>query len=96
MNTPLVSVIMITYGHEKYIKQAIEGVFFTKNKNLYKNLANGLKNHNNVYKHLKNNEHLYIKAYMKTLKITEILNSPYFKRLTWINRLKILIIKLIK
>lgn len=28
-------------------------------------------------------------------KITEILNSPYFKRLTWINRLKILIIKLI-
>ena len=63
---------------------------------LYKNLANDFKNHNNVYKYLKNNEHLYIKAYMKTLKITEILNSPYFKRLTWINRLKILIIKLIK
>lgn len=32
MNTPLVSVIMITYGHEKYIKQAIEGVFLQKTK----------------------------------------------------------------
>lgn len=26
MNRPLVSVVMITYGHEQYIKQAIEGV----------------------------------------------------------------------
>jgi glycosyltransferase involved in cell wall biosynthesis len=26
MNKPIVSVLMITYGHEKYIKQAIEGV----------------------------------------------------------------------
>ena len=32
MNLPLVSVIMITYGHEKYIKQAIEGVFLQKTK----------------------------------------------------------------
>lgn len=30
MNTPLVSVIMITYAHEKYIKRAIEGVFLQK------------------------------------------------------------------
>ena len=29
-NNPLVSVIMITYNHEKYIKQAIEGVFIQK------------------------------------------------------------------
>jgi len=27
MNIPTVSIVMITYGHEKYIKQAIEGVF---------------------------------------------------------------------
>ena len=27
---PLVSVVMITYSHEKYIKQAIEGVLFQK------------------------------------------------------------------
>ena len=29
-NLPLVSVIMITYGHEKYIQKAIEGVFLQK------------------------------------------------------------------
>ena len=27
---PLVSVIMITYGHEKYIEEAIKGVFLQK------------------------------------------------------------------
>ncbi len=27
---PLVSVIMITYGHEKYIEEAIRGVFLQK------------------------------------------------------------------
>ena len=26
MNKPLVSVVMITYGHEKYIQQAIESI----------------------------------------------------------------------
>ena len=30
MKNPLVSVIMITYGHEKYIQKAIEGVFLQK------------------------------------------------------------------
>lgn len=30
MENPLVSVIMITYGHEKYIQQAIESVFMQK------------------------------------------------------------------
>ena len=30
MQHPLVSVIMITYGHEKYIQKAIEGVFLQK------------------------------------------------------------------
>ncbi len=30
MNNPKVSVVMITYGHEKYIQQAIEGVFMQK------------------------------------------------------------------
>lgn len=30
MNDPIVSVIMISYGHEKYIKQAIEGVLMQK------------------------------------------------------------------
>lgn len=29
-NLPLVSIIMITYGHEKYIQKAIEGVFLQK------------------------------------------------------------------
>lgn len=29
-NKPLVSVVMITYGHENYIQQAIEGVFMQK------------------------------------------------------------------
>ena len=28
---PLISVVMITYGHEKYIQKAIEGVFLQKN-----------------------------------------------------------------
>lgn len=30
METPLVSVVMITYGHEKYISEAIKGVFIQK------------------------------------------------------------------
>jgi glycosyltransferase involved in cell wall biosynthesis len=32
MNTPIVSVIMITYNHEKYIRDAIEGVLIQKTK----------------------------------------------------------------
>ncbi len=35
MKNPLVSVVMITYRHEKYIQKAIEGVFLQKTNFVY-------------------------------------------------------------